>query len=189
VLGKEHPDTLTSLNNLAVLYCAQRDWARAAEFWRRSTAAIAKREQRGALAPGQALTGKKKSETGQLSWQFWNLIRAVYRLAPEGRAPERQASGEMFQTAQWVQSSEAAASLAQMAARGAKGDPKLSPLVRERQDLVAEWQKRDGIRNAALGEAPQKRHAKAEAENAARLAAIDTRIGEIDGTLKDKFPD
>src|SRR5262249_22093294 len=35
----------------------------------------------------------------------------------------------------------------------------------------------------------QKRNAKAEAENAARLTAIDRRIVEIDGKLKDKFPD
>jgi hypothetical protein len=42
---------------------------------------------------------------------------------------------ETFQTAQWAHSSDAAASLAQMAARGAKGDPKLAAFVRERQDL------------------------------------------------------
>ena len=53
----------------------------------------------------------------------------------------------MFQTAQWAQSSEAAASLAQMAARGATGDPALAAIVRERQDLVAEWQKRDAARS------------------------------------------
>ena len=40
-----------------------------------------------------------------------------------------------------------------MAARGAKGDPELAALARERQDLVAEWQKRDALRNAALGQA------------------------------------
>jgi hypothetical protein len=47
----------------------------------------------------------------------------------------------MFQTAQWANASQAAASLAQMALRGAMGDPNLSRVVRERQDLVAEWQK------------------------------------------------
>ena len=126
VLGKEHPDTLASVNNLAALYFAQRDWTRAAQFWRRSTAAIAARTQRGALDTGQAVTGKKKSEAEQLSWQFWGLVKAVYRLAPEGRAPDATASREMFQTAQWALSSEAAQSLAQMAARGAKGDPALA---------------------------------------------------------------
>ena len=44
VLGPEHPHTLTSVNNLAVLYFTQRDWTRAAQFWRRSTAAIAARD-------------------------------------------------------------------------------------------------------------------------------------------------
>ena len=188
-LGKEHPDTLASVNNLALLYYEQGDWVRAAEFWRQSTDAIARREQRGVLDSSQSPTGKKKSETERLSWQFRDLIKAAYRIAPEGRAPHANASREMFETAQWAQSSEAAASLAQMAARGGAADAKLSPLVRERQDLAAEWQKRDGTRNTALGQAPEKRNAQAEAANLERLAALDARIGEIDGILKDKFPD
>ena len=44
---------------------------------------------------------------------------------------------------QWVQASAAASSLTQMAARSAKGDTALAGLVRERQDLVAEWQVKD----------------------------------------------
>ena len=115
-------------------------------------------------------------------------IKAVSRLAPEGRE-DAAASREMFETAQWVLGSEAAQSLAQMAARGATGDPALAALARERQDLVSEWQKRDGLRNTWLGQAPDKRDAKAEAENNASLAAIDTRIGEIDGKLKEEFAD
>jgi hypothetical protein len=71
----------------------------------------------------------------------------------------------MFQTAQWAQGSEAAASLAQMAARGARGDPALAALVRERQDRVGEWQKRDQARGAAVSQAPDKRDRAAEAAN------------------------
>ena len=189
VLGPEHPNTLTILNNLADLYYTQHDWARAAQFWRRSTAAIAGRVQRGAQDPGQALSGKKKSEAEQLSWQFEGLVKVVYRLAPEGRAPDAASSREMFETAQWAQSSEAAASLTQMAARGAKGDPALAALTRERQDLVAEWQRRDALRNAALGQEPAKRDAQAEAENNARIAVIDARIKEVDKELAARFPD
>src|SRR5262249_27733003 len=96
---------------------------------------------------------------------------------------------EMFQTAQWAQSSEAAASLAQMAARQAKVDGTLAQLVRERQDLVGEWQARDKTLIAARSEIPDKRNAASETALSARLAAIDARIGEIDATLKDKFPD
>jgi CHAT domain-containing protein len=95
----------------------------------------------------------------------------------------------MFQTAQWAQSSEAAQTLLQMAARGAKGDPRLAALVRERQDLVTEWQKRDAARSAAVAQESDKRDAQAEAANAARLSAIDSRIGEIDTRLAAEFPD
>jgi CHAT domain-containing protein/tetratricopeptide (TPR) repeat protein len=189
VLGSEHPDTLTRLNNLALLYFAQRDWTRAAASWRRSTAAITSGTRRGALNTGQAITGKRKSETEQNDWQFWGLVKAVHRLAPEGTGPDAAVSREMFQTAQWALSSEAAQSLAQMAARGAKGDGALAVLVRERQDLVTEWQMRDAWRNAALGHEAATRDAKAEAETMARLAAIDARIAEIDKRLTAEFPD
>jgi hypothetical protein len=86
-------------------------------------------------------------------------------------------------------SSEAAQSLAQMAVRVAKGDGVLAALVRERQDLLAEWQSRELLSNAALGQEPAKRNAKSEAENDARVAAIDTRIAAIDKRLAAEFPD
>ncbi len=187
VLGQGHPFTLGSVNNLAALYFEQGDFTRATELWRRSTAGIASRTLHG--AQGGAVAGKKKTEAEQASWQFWELVKAASWLASEGGAPDAGLAREMFEAAQWAQSSEAAQSLAQMAARGAVGDAALAALVRERQDLVAEWQKRDSLRNAALGQAPDKRNAKAEAGNLARLAAIDARIAEIDEKLKAQFPD
>ena len=54
---------------------------------------------------------------------------------------------------------------------------------------MAEWQRRDGLRNEWLGKTPDKRDAKAEAENSARLNAIDARIVEIDKELGAHFPD
>ena len=189
VLGPDHPETLLSVANLAALHFKQNDWPTAVELWRRSTASIAARTLLGAQDVGQALTGKAKGAAEQAAFQFWALVKTAYRLTPQGGMPEADLAREMFKTAQWVQSSEAAQSLAQMAARGAKGDPKLAALARERQDLVAEWQKRDSLQNAALSQAPDKRDAKAEAENVARLAAIDTQIKEIDKDLSANFPD
>jgi hypothetical protein len=95
----------------------------------------------------------------------------------------------MFKTAQWAVHSEAAQSLAQTAARGAAGDPRLAALARERQDLVAEWRQRDRQRNEALGLPADRRDAKAEAEALSRLARIDARVGEIDKLLAKEFPD
>jgi tetratricopeptide (TPR) repeat protein len=132
-LGPDHPIFGASMNNLARLYFMQRDWPRAAEYWRRSTGVIARRTQRGTDDVDQTLTGKRKSEAEKLSWQFWALVKAGYRLTTEKRAADKALLREMFQTAQWGSASEAAASLAQMAAPGAKNDQAPSRLVRDRQ--------------------------------------------------------
>jgi len=196
-LGPDHPYVGTALSNLAGLYFVQRQWARAADFWRLSTAVTVRRAQRGTTVAG-ALLGKGKGEADRLGYRFYGLVKVVHRLAvraarhgrglayPRG---EGRGSRETFATAQWAQGSEAAASLAQMAARGAKGDPGLATIVRERQDLVAEWQKLDGARTAAVSQAPDKRDRAAEAANVARLAAIDIRIAAIDQRLQADFPD
>jgi CHAT domain-containing protein/tetratricopeptide (TPR) repeat protein len=188
-LGPDHPDVDRDFNNLAGLYFVQRDWSRAAEFWRRGTAVVERRAQRGTLTVGQPLTGRGKSEAFQLAFEFRGLVKSVYRLTTRGRASSQEQAAEMFEAAQWVLASEAASSLAQMAARGAKGEPKLAGIVRERQDLVAEWQKRNGARSAAVSQAPDKRDRAAEAANTNRLAEVDMRIAAIDERLKVDFPD
>jgi hypothetical protein len=99
------------------------------------------------------------------------LVKAAWRRQGQGGAD----TGPMFVKAQWAAASEAAEALAQMAARGAKGDVKLASLVRERQDLLAEWQKRDAARMAAASIAPDQRNRQAEAVNVARIGAIEHR--------------
>ena len=190
VLGPEHPDTLMAIDNLATVHFEQSHWSQAVPLWRRTTAAVIRRTQRGAQAAVQSLTGRKKSEVDRQSWQFWGLIKAAYRLGPDRKTPPDAATArEMFQMAQWARSSEVAGSLAQMAARGASGDPALAQLVRERLDLVADWQKHELARNAALGAETGKRDNKAELENNERMAVIDRRIAAINKMLAEAFPD
>src|SRR5262249_44164785 len=76
----------------------------------------------------------------------------------------------------------------QMAARGAKGDPTIAILVRERQNLVAGWQKGDAARTPDVSHPPGKRKRAPEAANAARQEAIAKRIAEMDTSHKYKFP-
>ena len=187
VLGPDHPDVGHSLNNLAALYFAQSDWARATELWRRSTGIIIRRVERGIEAVGTPITGNGKSEAVQSSWQFRDLVKASYRLGTE--ANRVKLAHDMFETVQWAQDLEAAQSLAQMASRSAKGDPALTALVRERQDLVAEWQLKDKLSIAAKSAMPDKRNPAAEIALADRQAAIDVRIVEIDKKLAYDFPE
>jgi CHAT domain-containing protein/tetratricopeptide (TPR) repeat protein len=179
-LGPEHPSVGIDLNNLAALRFRQRDWSHAADFWRRSTGVMVHRVLRGTQDLGRALKGKAIVETEQTSWRFRQLIKAQSHLVFSDRDGGKKLERDTFQTAQWAQNSEAARSLMQMAARGAKGDPVLGALVRERQDLVS---------TAAVSRAPNQRNAQAEAANAARIRAIDLRITAVDERLKHDFPD
>ena len=186
-LPADHPDVGASQNNLAGLYFEQGDWTRAAESWRKSTSGILQRAKRSSDELGQALTGKKKAETERKSWQFSGLVKATYRLDSSKQGADAQAARDMFQTAQWAIASEAAQSLGQMAARGATGDAVLAALVRERQDLVTEWQGRDRARSSALAQGPANRDRSSEDANMGRLGAIDARIAAIDERLKGGF--
>jgi CHAT domain-containing protein len=95
----------------------------------------------------------------------------------------------MFETAQWFNGSEAAASLAQMAARSARGSPQLAGLVREGQDLVSEWVVKNELLITAMSETSAKRNTAAEKLLGVRLADVDARLAEINRRLAQDFPD
>jgi CHAT domain-containing protein len=95
----------------------------------------------------------------------------------------------MFETAQWAMASDAASSLAQMAARSAKGDTAVAKLVRERQDLIGEWQVKDKQLIAAKSQLPAKRSPGAEKVLNDRLSAIDGRLKAIDSRFAQDFPE
>ncbi len=186
-LGPEHPNVANSLNNLAWLALAQRDWTSAAGHWRASTEILQRRAARGL---GGASGGPSKGEAHRNRWHFDGLVNVTHRLAAGGLGDVKQLAWKMFEIAQWSQASEAAASLAQMAARSpSQGSPELATIVRERQDLVAEWQLKDKLLIAAMGEPPTKRNAAGEKTWGDRIAAIDVRLSAIDFRLAKDFPD
>jgi CHAT domain-containing protein/Flp pilus assembly protein TadD len=184
-LGHYHPIVGAALSNLASLAFDQEEWARAVEYWRRSTAIIKRRAERGLSG---IVEGAANTEALRARPQFTGLIKASHSQARRGRSAAASAA-EMFQTAQWALASDAAASLAQMAARSAKGSPELSALVRERQDLVSEWDAKDKLLIAAKSEPPANRKAGAEKALVERLAEIETRLSEIGQRFAQDFPD
>jgi CHAT domain-containing protein/tetratricopeptide (TPR) repeat protein len=188
-LGPDHPHVSTSLGNLAHLYQLQRDWQTAVEFWSRAAELTIRRANRDMDTLGRGMTAKANSAAGRESSLFFGLIRAAYRLSSDNSDRVLERATEMFRIAQWAQASEAAASLAQMAARSAKGSSQLAGIVREHQDLVIEWHAKDKLLIAAKSEDSARRNRTAEKALSGRLAVIDSRLAEIGQRLAKDFPD
>ncbi len=188
-LGSDHPDVGTALSNLAVAYRLQNKFVDAEATYRRSAEMTIRRSRRGNDTIGQALTGKVESEATRARRRFAEWIKVAYKLGEREIARLPELTRTTFQAGQSAQGSEAAASLAQMAARLAKGDSTLAQLIRQRQDLAAEWQEKEKLLIQARSEPSGRRNAAGQQALSARLAAIDERIGEIDKRLTKEFPD
>ena len=187
-LGADHPDLVRLLSNLGTHYYFQGDWERALGTLTRGADIAMRRSRQGQQGGFESHAGQS-GEAARASFAFPNLARVHYRLAEQtpARAPEQLRAA--FVVAQWARGSDAAASLAQMAVREAKGDTALARIVRERQDLVGEWQARDKLLIAAVSQPPERRSSPGEAAERARLTAIDARLRDIDRTLAADFPE
>jgi CHAT domain-containing protein/Tfp pilus assembly protein PilF len=187
--GSDHPNIGSALNSLAWVHFAQRNWKSALASSQRSTAVLIRQAKRDRNDLGRASSSAGASAPSRLSVRFAMLVKTAYRLADQEKDQSPRLADDSFLATQWAQGSGAAASIAQMSAREAKGDSALARRVRERQDLVAEWQSHDKLLTAAVSQPASRRNPQAEQELRARLAAIDARIGRIDATLVKDFPE
>ncbi len=181
--GPDHPAVAFDLGSLAHLAFTRGEWTTAADYWRRSTSIIIRR------AADSAENERGDNEALLSHGAFRALVKAAYRAAGARAATDEALARETFDAAQWAQGSEAAASIAQMAARGASNDPGLGWLVRERQDLIVEWRAKDKQLIAAKSLTPDMRKPDAEAALSSRLMAIDKRVETIDALFAKDYPD
>ncbi len=189
-LPANHPDMAQSLNNLAYLYSLQRKWDTAHLLLGRGTDILIQRSRRGSTGGSPApVGGANAKEVTQGADPFNGFIKVAYRLSVEQPARSGELTGAAFARAQWGKYSASAASLVQMAERGTKGDPALAALVRQRQDLQAEWQKLDMAVVAASALPADQRNAAGEQVSRDRLANIDASIATIDQKFSDDFPE
>jgi CHAT domain-containing protein/tetratricopeptide (TPR) repeat protein len=188
-LGPDHPEVGTTLDELAAIRFRLNRWAEAVDYWRPSAQVVIRRTSRGAETTDHGASGTTASEAQRERARFEGLIKAAHRLAVQNTPLAEELAREMFTMAQWSQDSQAALSLAQMAARQAKGSGALAQLVRERQDLVEDWQVKDQSLIAARSQPPERRNAQSEDALATRLAEIDARLAVIDAKLAKDFPE
>jgi CHAT domain-containing protein/TolA-binding protein len=188
-LGPDHPEVGTALAELAAIRFNQSQWSAAADYWQRSVQVIINRARRGIVAGGQNQTGRATSEAQRERARFEGLLKASHRAGLLDMPHASDIAQDMFTMAQWSQSSQAAASLELMAARQVKGGGALATLIRERQDLVEDWQAKDKLLIAARVEPADRRNQQAESALSGSLSQIDGRLAEIDKVLAKEFPE
>jgi CHAT domain-containing protein/tetratricopeptide (TPR) repeat protein len=187
--GANHPQVGIALTNIGKLRFLQSNWDGAIESLERSTGITITRYTRSGDSADFNPAGADRREVVQSSRAFKMMVRAAGQLATGKPDRESELRSRMFEIAQWAQSSEAAASIAQMAARQAKGAGALARLVRERQDLAAEWQAADKALILSQAQPPDRRNRDAEARLRDQLAKADARIAEINRILAKDFPE
>ena len=181
--GENHPEVASTLDNLALLATRRNDDANALAWSRKATAAVI------AHARTQVTDARPKAGARSLVEQrasyFGDHVASLAAAARQRLEPEAALLREGFEIAQWAGQSAAAAALAQMAARQAKGEGALARLVRERQDLERRWQEFDERLNSALGSGDSK----LAAEQRRELASLGAKLTAVDGQLAREFPD
>jgi CHAT domain-containing protein/tetratricopeptide (TPR) repeat protein len=188
---KEGKDSTSYADNIAgfsMVKVHREDWAGAYDNMKTASAIYIAADER---AAGGAKAGRSASKSGSIRHAdiFQLQSVAAYRVAETDPASADRLRGEAFQMTQRAESSQAAAALSQMAARFASGKGALSVLVRERQDLVAEWQSVDARLTTALSATPDQRNANNEQALRERLSGITGRLDAIDARLVKEFPD
>jgi CHAT domain-containing protein/tetratricopeptide (TPR) repeat protein len=195
-LDRDHPLRGALLGNLGSLHMRKGEWAKAVVPLDQALEIYRKRAQRGLENLEGELGGLVQADLARHKTTVAAFVTSAmnFMLSEPFRDPSRidlalgaAIISRVLQATEWLPSS-ASSSLAKMAARRVKGDGPLATIIRERQDLVLEWQARNkrAFDRLLKGEAPDSKDRLADK---ARLAEIDRRLADLDGHLARDFPD
>jgi CHAT domain-containing protein/tetratricopeptide (TPR) repeat protein len=187
------PDTSREIANsyysLLDIDLQQGHWASAVANGREQAERLLTRSRLAAENTSSGASVRNGSEAQWLKDRFLGTIAALWHdgsTSPDGVARYLE---EAFVLGQWSQASQASAALVQAAVRHARGGDALAGLVRERQDLAAEWQATDKQLITARSQAASLRDHAKERATQGRMTEIDNRLRAIDGRLITEFPD
>jgi CHAT domain-containing protein/tetratricopeptide (TPR) repeat protein len=174
--GEDSTELQPILSDLGNTLFATGDYEGAATQFARATAIVERLAAIDADATFSAGIGEVEDQAIARARVFDSLVKSYFRLPDTAE--------KAFLTAQRVIESDAARALAQMATRQAAGTGELAALVRERQDLVAQWQRTDRDLTQALAAADRD----AATTLRASLSTTDTQIAAIDSRFVTDFP-
>ncbi|QDZ02150.2 CHAT domain-containing protein [Nitratireductor mangrovi] len=187
--GKDGSDIVSALDDVGEAAFMRDDLAAAASAFERAVAIterLAAIDARNAFA---SRTGTIEDQAISRGAIFDRLVKTYDRLALARPARRAEMAEKAFLVAQRVIDSRASAALSQLGARNAAGSGDLAALVRERQDLVEDWQRRDRRLTAQRAALSSEKAGDDLAALESRLAGVDRRIKAIDKRLSSAFPD
>jgi hypothetical protein len=174
-----------STAGLGLVHFRRDDWQRAHAAMQSASAIYLALDRRAGAANTKPSAGRQGIPHAEMY-----LLQAVtaFRLAETTPAVAEALRDEAFQMVQRAQSSQAATSLGQMAARFASGSGALANLLRERQDLATEWRTADKQLTAALSALPAERSAEKEQTLRAGIQAMTVKLTALDQRIAGESP-
>jgi CHAT domain-containing protein/Tfp pilus assembly protein PilF len=184
--GENHPEVARVLNDLALLRIARGDPAGAIAYSRKATAAVLAHATLGNAGGRQPRDGGGLVE--QRGSFFVNHVASLAAAARAGTDTSSALGSEAFETAQLANQSSTAAAVQQLSPRFGASNDALAALVRQDQDLTAQWRDRDKALVQALS--------KPEGANTAQIDSIrrqmadtERKLAAIAAQLQKEFPD
>jgi CHAT domain-containing protein/Tfp pilus assembly protein PilF len=187
-LGPDHPDVAIRLQALSTLYRREGPghYLDALRTASRAVAIITKHLSLGAAQRFGTADAERREDRGL----FANYI-AIAGDASKYAEPAAQVllAGETFRVAQLAQASSVGRAVAGMAARFAAGSDALAAAIRQRQDLVGQWQLLNTAIDRAASRPPAKDQAPSGADLRAKLDGVEQQITALDQRIAVQFPD
>lgn len=183
-LGSDHPAVALTLDNLAQVYLDEHRPDLALEQSHRAVDILNRHFGTEAKERVDTSSNEAHFHRGAFVLDISIAAESIRQKPDRADAIAR----DSFRSAQLTQSSSAAAALAGMASRFAAGDDKLAARVRERQELVVQWEKLDAAIVEALTRPKETRDPAEEAKLRTDLDAATKRLQAVDAALAHDFP-
>src|SRR4029434_3422459 len=123
-LGPDHADVSVTLLSLGAPVAAKRNWVKAQDHLERGTRLIERARSR--QAPDTLASGREGADIAAAHFNYSALVKVLHQRSLLDREAAADVGSKAFVASQWASSSRAAASVAQMAVRHAKGESALS---------------------------------------------------------------
>jgi CHAT domain-containing protein/tetratricopeptide (TPR) repeat protein len=177
--GGQHANLLVALAGLGHLELADGRPADALPLFERAvTIELASRDRAGGA------TGERHDRPGAERRTLHGLLEALWQA---GETTSGRDAVRALDAGQWDTMTPAAVALSALGARAGAKEPALAALVRERQDLAAEWRVRDKRLTELLAQSGV-RNVVVEAALRDRLTAIDARLANLIADVQARFP-